>query len=221
MKVPSQSKEILEQLDSISYHQESVERLRSIAPEILGDFVLEKATNLYAEFAKFLAASLSHLAHHYATNVARSAIGDEVADCKKSLGDALKAFNDAVTQEINLLILREKTEQQIEDALSRFSTLPLDFKAKQDDLWSRAVSGTGTWLLNSQNFQNWRDGASSSLWFSGLRKCYHSRLHTSDCTKILPSWSWKDLHCVSFPSYRLRYAELVCTVEADTNSVPQ
>jgi hypothetical protein len=47
---------------------------------------------------------------------------------------------------------------------------PLNFKASQSEFQQTHEQGTGNWLLESQTFQDWRNGTSRALWCPGNRK---------------------------------------------------
>jgi hypothetical protein len=43
----------------------------------------------------------------------------------------------------------------------------LNFQASQNEFIQRRKKGTGGWLLESQEFKDWRDGTSEMLWCPG------------------------------------------------------
>jgi hypothetical protein len=45
---------------------------------------------------------------------------------------------------------------------------PIDYGAQQSDFLSRRQEGTGQWLLDSQEFQDWRDGDRKALFCPGI-----------------------------------------------------
>jgi Cdc6-like AAA superfamily ATPase len=45
---------------------------------------------------------------------------------------------------------------------------PIDYGAQQSDFLSRRQEGTGQWLLDSQEFQDWRDGDGKALFCPGI-----------------------------------------------------
>lgn len=47
---------------------------------------------------------------------------------------------------------------------------PLNFKLVQDEIFYDRQDGTGQWLLESEEFQGWRDGRAETLWCHGLRE---------------------------------------------------
>jgi hypothetical protein len=47
---------------------------------------------------------------------------------------------------------------------------PLNFKTSQSEFLQTHEEGTGDWLLETQTFQDWRDGTSQTLWCFGNRK---------------------------------------------------
>jgi hypothetical protein len=46
---------------------------------------------------------------------------------------------------------------------------PLNFWAKQKDIFSRHQAGTGKWLLETDLFKQWLDGSCKILWCPGIR----------------------------------------------------
>jgi hypothetical protein len=47
---------------------------------------------------------------------------------------------------------------------------PLNFKARQSEVFSRRQEGSGQWLLKSQEFKDWVDGTQMGLWCPGIRE---------------------------------------------------
>jgi hypothetical protein len=47
---------------------------------------------------------------------------------------------------------------------------PLNFKAVQGEYLQKRQEGTGQWILESQEFIDWRDGTSEVLWCPGNRE---------------------------------------------------
>jgi hypothetical protein len=47
---------------------------------------------------------------------------------------------------------------------------PLNFQAKQHDIFSRRQEGTGQWLLEDDVFKEWLDGSRKILWCPGIRR---------------------------------------------------
>jgi len=50
----------------------------------------------------------------------------------------------------------------------------LNFQASQNEFIQRRKKGTGGWLLESQEFEDWRDGTSEMLWCPGGGKIISS-----------------------------------------------
>ena len=76
---------------------------------------------------------------------------------------------------------------------------PLNFKASQNEFIQQLQAGTGLWLLESEEFKDWCDGTSETLWCPGDRKSISldHRGWTSHC--FINSWCWKDHSCVRVP----------------------
>jgi hypothetical protein len=53
------------------------------------------------------------------------------------------------------------------DIVARLS--PLRFEAKQKDILSRHQEGTGKWMLDSNEFNDWFSGSGMTLWCPGIR----------------------------------------------------
>lgn len=47
---------------------------------------------------------------------------------------------------------------------------PLNFKLIHSEIFQNREDGTGQWMLESQEFINWRDGRSKTLWCPGIRE---------------------------------------------------
>jgi hypothetical protein len=46
---------------------------------------------------------------------------------------------------------------------------PLHFKIKHKDVFSRYQEGTGKWMLDSKEFNDWFSGSGRTLWCPGIR----------------------------------------------------
>jgi hypothetical protein len=46
---------------------------------------------------------------------------------------------------------------------------PLNFETKQKDAFSRHQEGTGKWMLDSNEFNDWFSGSGRTLWCPGIR----------------------------------------------------
>ena len=56
---------------------------------------------------------------------------------------------------------------------------PLNFSRKQNDIFARRQEGTGEWLLERDEFKNWREGTERTLWCPGIRMTFPLNiLHT-------------------------------------------
>jgi hypothetical protein len=53
------------------------------------------------------------------------------------------------------------------DVVARLS--PLHFETKQKDILSRHQEGTGKWMLDSKEFNDWLSGPGRTLWCPGIR----------------------------------------------------
>lgn len=78
----------------------------------------------------------------------------------------LSNFISVNIEELSQSVRRQDVEERrrILDWLS-----PLNFWAKQMDTLDQAETGTGIWLLNSQEFESWTGGDVRALWCPGNR----------------------------------------------------
>ncbi|KIM30816.1 hypothetical protein M408DRAFT_271003 [Serendipita vermifera MAFF 305830] len=60
-------------------------------------------------------------------------------------------------------IIRDEERQKILDWLS-----PINFFARQDEIFSKRQADTGTWLLENDGFKKWKLGEEKMLWCSGI-----------------------------------------------------
>jgi hypothetical protein len=63
---------------------------------------------------------------------------------------------------------QQKWHQAETDKDLRSWFTPIDYGAQQSDFLSRRQEGTGQWLLDSQEFQDWRDGDRKALFCPGI-----------------------------------------------------
>jgi hypothetical protein len=95
---------------------------------------------------------------HITTNVTNNAF------VNFSAGDVTSVISRfAITDQFSLYIDQER--RTIVDWLS-----PLNFKVSQSEFLQKREHGTGQWLLESQEFLDWRDGTSETLWCPGPRE---------------------------------------------------
>jgi hypothetical protein len=66
--------------------------------------------------------------------------------------------------------------QELQDTLNWLS--PLNFSAKQNDIFGRWHEGTGQWLLENIVFKTWVNGISKVLWCPGIRMVSCSQIPT-------------------------------------------
>ena len=71
-------------------------------------------------------------------------------------------LNTVVDDNAKLLL-----DQELQDILNWLS--PLNFSAKQNDIFGRWHEGTGQWLLDNTVFKTWVNGNSKVLWCPGIR----------------------------------------------------
>ncbi len=66
----------------------------------------------------------------------------------------------------------------------------VDYIPIHNDVFAMRVEGTGSWLLNSTEFKNWRDAPNNAtLWCPGRRKSYAA----NECPELtIRSRRWKD-----------------------------
>ena len=65
---------------------------------------------------------------------------------------------------------------------------PLDFKARQQDIFSRRQEGTGQWLLDSPEFQTWLTEPGQVLYCFGMRMYTYER--DQGVLLTFHSWGW-------------------------------
>lgn len=95
-------------------------------------------------------------------------IKDDVTRLDHSV-DGLAVIVERISQgqEIDANRKLDKQHQAIVEWLSS-----LDFASKQADIISRRVRGTGGWLLECQEFLEWRKGTSQIVWCPGIRMAF-------------------------------------------------
>ena len=79
-----------------------------------------------------------------------------------------RATNDkvkVVAEDVQNLVLNQ-SQQEREAVLQWIS--PLNFGPQQSDLSGRRQKGTGSWLLESQDFQNWVNKEGKTLVCQGM-----------------------------------------------------
>lgn len=188
------SEQIINQLERVSSYGTFIDALRNNT--IIGDTLVEKATDLLRAITDFLRKSLIYLKTHSIANLGKVVVGSENVPLVEDLEKAIGEFNSAVSQEILRITLKREEDKQTQELLTWLSTL--DFKPRQSDVLGKRLEGTGKWFLEHPQFRRWMDGDIARLWCPGARKQF--RLIQFDCHSSLTTWasrSWKDQHYVS------------------------
>lgn len=88
------------------------------------------------------------------TNLSQAIQGDVT-----KLRDEISNMSSDITK-LNL----SQVHQEVLDWLS-----PLNFASRHADIMSRRQKGTGEWLIDSAEFQDWSSGRQRMLWCAGMR----------------------------------------------------
>jgi hypothetical protein len=160
------SEQIINQLERVSSYGTFIDELRNNT--IIGDTLVEKATDLLRAITDFLRKSLIYLKTHSVANLGRVVVGSENVPLVEDLEKAIGEFNSAVSQEILRITLNREGDKQTQELLTWLSTL--DFKPKQSDVLSKRLEGTGRWFLEDPQFRQWMNGDIATLWCPGARK---------------------------------------------------
>jgi hypothetical protein len=85
---------------------------------------------------------------------------DLFSDCVRSCKVIILVFLDSRSTEIAI-------DKESIDIVAWLS--PLHFETKQKDAFSRHQEGTGQWMLDSKEFNDWFSGSGRTLWCPGIR----------------------------------------------------
>ena len=188
------SEQIINQLERVSSYGTFIDDLRNNT--IIGDTLVEKATDLLRAITDFLRKSLIYLKTNSVANLGKVVFGSENVPLVEDLEKAIGEFNSAVSQEILRITLKREEDKQTQELLTWLSTL--DFKPKQRDVLNKRLEGTGKWFLEDPQFRRWMDGDTTTLWCPGARKQFrHIQFDYHSSLTIWASRSWKDKHYVS------------------------
>ena|SRR5579862_7165328 len=158
---------IIHQLDRVSLYGAFIDELKDST--IIGDTLVEKATDLLRAITDFLRESLIYLKTNSVANLGKAVIqSGNIPLADAGLEDAIREFNWAVSQETLRITSSREEARQTQELLNWLSIL--DFKPKQGDVLSKRLEGTGKWLLEDALFLKWIAGASITLWCPGARK---------------------------------------------------
>jgi hypothetical protein len=78
----------------------------------------------------------------------------------------LNAFNNRLTRDIVVGLVRRQDDQERQTILDWLT--PIDYSTQQCDFISRRQEGTGQWLLNSNEFQEWVNQSKQTLFCPGI-----------------------------------------------------
>ena len=89
--------------------------------------------------------------------------------------DSKAHFSDVTERLTNLRFDQQQTHRETLDrecmeAIAWLS--PLNFRIKQNDVFRAYHPGTGRWLLQSTEFQDWLDGGTKTIWCPGIRESW-------------------------------------------------
>jgi hypothetical protein len=82
------------------------------------------------------------------------------SDCVRSCKVIILVFLDSRSTKIAI-------DKESIDIVAWLS--PLHFETKQKDAFGRHQEGTGKWLLDSKEFNDWFSGSGRTLWCPGIR----------------------------------------------------
>jgi hypothetical protein len=168
----NRSEQIIHQLERISFYGAFIDELKDST--VIGDTLVEKATDLLRAITDFLRESLIYLKTHSIANLGKVVTqSGNIPPVDAGLENAIKEFNWAVSQETLRIALGREEARQTQELLTWLSVL--DFRPKQGDILSKRLEGTGKWLLENVLFLKWIAGASATLWCPGARKQFSQR----------------------------------------------
>ena len=88
----------------------------------------------------------------------------------------IKAYSSDITESLAKVRFdqqqthRETLDKESMEAIAWLS--PLNFRIKQNDVFRACHPGTGRWLLQSTEFQDWLDGGTKTIWCPGIRESW-------------------------------------------------
>ncbi|KAI9660928.1 MAG: hypothetical protein M1821_009255 [Bathelium mastoideum] len=100
--------------------------------------------------------------HH----IAREPTAKDLLEKFGEVFNVVNETNDGVTHLVKAK-LSEKEDRMRGDLIQRLT--PIDFIARRNDILSRRVKGTGTWLLQSSEFENFVRSPNSTLYCRGIQ----------------------------------------------------
>lgn len=167
MNEHDRAEQIINQLERVSSYGAFIDELQNST--IVGDMLIEKATDLLRAITDFLRKSLIYLQTHSVANLGKVVVGSEnVPLMDTDLEEAIREFNWTVSQETLRITSKREEVRQTQELLTWLSTL--DFKPKQSDVLGRRLEGTGKWFLEDPQFRRWMDEDITTLWCPGARK---------------------------------------------------
>ncbi|CAH0054414.1 unnamed protein product [Clonostachys solani] len=140
---------------------------------------------------------------------------DVVQNATLSTAGKMKLDTEAVRvdiQKTTSIMERLERPQERDNTLKWLSSL--DFHEYQRETAAKHHEGTGEWLLNTTEFQDWVHGTEhSTMWCPGDRMDTNQHL-LNDLLTPLFSWHWKD--CYDFSSLTINRSTAICYVENNT-----
>ena len=91
---------------------------------------------------------------------------DELQSCISTNIGFLNAFNGRLTRDNVVKLVRHQENQEHKTILDWLT--PIDFVSQQNDFIARRQEGTGIWLLDSTEYQSWRETKEQTLFCPGI-----------------------------------------------------
>ncbi|KAI0380146.1 hypothetical protein F5Y04DRAFT_258384 [Hypomontagnella monticulosa] len=163
----SRSREILTTLETLSEHQQYVDKLLSdFAPSTFQLATIEQAVYFLTEMNNFLKVSLDYLDATHEKPVEGTLGDDEVQPSKTALEEASNRFRDAVQMEVDIIESRNREDVAALDALD--SLTGQTYADIQSACRNTRTENTGKWLLDTPQFNAWLSGSTQVLLCSGV-----------------------------------------------------
>jgi hypothetical protein len=125
--------------------------------------MLKNATILLAATNDFLRISLVYLNTNVLKRLGQVLISeDDVTKGKDAFNSALKDFLESLNMAASLTLLRKEQEEQQKATLTFLSEM--NFEVVQHDVLKKRKTGTGQWLLEATEFQDWLQVYTPLLW---------------------------------------------------------
>ncbi|KAI2782782.1 hypothetical protein F4815DRAFT_405063 [Daldinia loculata] len=149
MDVHEQGEDIIQQLEALNDYGPFLENLRELDNS---SQLVERACEFLIETTNFLNASLEHLDK----STLRKAVSESWVMSKESFESARKRLDEQVERDMQINLFKWIKQNKNDRILTSIS-VDTSYREKQQQYSARRMPNIGQWVLDNENFMEWRE----------------------------------------------------------------